>query len=285
MEDGQPSRTALATAAARAAHLAVDQEPWIFEDRLAAVLLGELADELTAVHRANPTAEGPAVMRVAMTTRSRYAENHLAEAVGRGTDQYVLLGAGLDSFAYRSPLAQQLTVFEVDHPATQAWKRARLADAGISVPDQVRFVPVDFAIDSLGDRLAEQDFDPSRLAFVSWLGVTQYLTREAIGATVDEISALSAGAELVVEYLVPAEMRDDAGRIGAEMFMPRAAAWGEPWVTFLTPSDVARLLTTHGMTVVDDVSRKDQIDSRLWERSDALHPHEMGRLVWAVTAR
>lgn len=284
MDAGQPSRTALATAAARAAHLLVDHDPWILEDTLALALLGDLADDLIAAHRAARTAEVLASMRVAMTTRSRYAEDRLAEAIDRGIEQCVLLGAGLDSFAYRSPLARQLRVFEVDHPATQTWKRERLASASIPVSGEVTFVPVDFSIDSLSERLLGMGFDRSRPAFVTWLGVSQYLTEQAIATTLEEISGFASGTELVMEYLLPAELRDAAGQALADFFMPRAAASGEPWLTFATRADMSRLFAARGMVVIDDVGRRDQINASLWERSDGLRPHELGRIVRAVIA-
>jgi methyltransferase (TIGR00027 family) len=168
VDAGRPSRTALATAASRAAHLVVDRDPWIFEDRLASVLLGDLAPDLIAAHRDPGNAEALASMRVAMTTRSRYTEQRLADAVGREIGRYVLLRAGLDSFAYRSPLARGLRVFEVDHPASQAWKRERLAATAIPDPGQVRFVAVDFGIDSLNDRLVDMGSTP--LSRRSWPG-------------------------------------------------------------------------------------------------------------------
>jgi methyltransferase (TIGR00027 family) len=247
-------------------------------------LLGEQIDDLIAPHRDDGTAGVLASLRVAMTTRSRYAESCLAEAVARGVEQCLLLGAGLDTFGYRSPLARRLDVFEVDHPATQMWKRGRLAAAGIPVPDRVRFVPVDFSVDPLSDRLVERGFDRARPTFISWLGVSQYLSEEAIAATLDDISRFAGASELVMEYLVPAEMRDEAGQAVAEFFMPFAAAVGEPWLTFLVPSDAARLLAARAMVVIDDVGRKDQIDPVLWKRSDTLHPHELGRLVRAVVS-
>jgi methyltransferase (TIGR00027 family) len=283
MDAGKPSRTALATAAARAAHLVVDAEPWILEDRLAARLLAGDGGDLIAAHRDDePNAGALAAIRVAMTTRGRYAEDRLAEAVRRGIAQYVLLGAGLDSFAYRSPMARRLRVFEVDHPATQAWKRRRLADAAIAVPDGVRFVAVDFQADPLGERLRELGFDRSQPAFVSWLGVTQYLRPDAIAATLGAIGGLQPGSELVMEYLVPAQLRDRAGQAVADFFMSRAAAVGEPWLTFLTPADVRELLAASGLAVVDDVSRREHVDPSLWRRSDRLAPHELGRLSRAV---
>lgn len=284
MDAGRPSRTALATAAARAAHLVVDGEPWIFEDRLAGVLLGDLAADLIAAHRDPRDAEALASMRVAITTRSRYTEDRLAEAVDGGLAQCVLLGAGLDSFAYRSPLASGLSVFEVDHPASQAWKRQRLAAAAIPHRDRVRFVAADLGVHSLSQRLIDMGFDPSHPAFISWLGVTQYLTAEAIRATLDVIGGLCAGTELVMEYLVPAQMRDGAGRALADFFMPRAAAAGEPWLTFLTPADAVGLLSARGMVVSADVDRREQIDPSLWERSDELRPHQLGRIIRATVA-
>jgi methyltransferase (TIGR00027 family) len=284
VDDGQPSRTALGTAAARAAHLVVDRNPRIFEDTLALALLGDLADGLVGVHGDSKDAENLARMRVAMITRSRYTEDHLAEAVRRGIGQCVLLGAGLDSFAYRSPLVDRLRVFEVDHPATQAWKRQRLAAARIAVPSAVTFVPVDFRVDSLSDRLVEEGFDRSQPAFVSWLGVTQYLTAEAIGTTLDAIGGFAGGTELVIEYLLPGEMRDASGRALADFFMPRTAAFGEPWLTFFTPTGIGELLAARGLVVTEDVGRRDQVGPSLWERSDGLCPHELGRLALAVVA-
>jgi methyltransferase (TIGR00027 family) len=221
---GQPSRTALATAAARSAHLVVDREPWIFEDRLAAALLGDRTRALLAPHHEASSGEAMAAMRVAMTTRARYTENRLLEAARHGIGQYVLLGAGLDSFAYRSALGQQLRVFEVDHPSTQASKRQRFADAAISVPDQLSFVAVDFTVDSVAERLREMGFDRSRPAFVSWLGVTQYLTESAISTTLHAIADLCPGTEVVMDYILPTELRDEAGQALADFFMPRAAA-------------------------------------------------------------
>jgi methyltransferase (TIGR00027 family) len=277
-----PSRTAQATAAARAAHLIVDREPWIFEDTLALALLDESGDDLLAAHREPAGPSALASMRVAMTTRSRYTETRLAAAVDRGVDQYVLLGAGLDSFAYRSSLIDRLRVFEVDRPATQAWKRERLAAAQIPAPDRVDLVAVDFTVDSLEDRLVGSGFDPSRPAFLSWLGVTQYLSTEAIGATLDVIGGFAAGTELVMEYLVPAELRDEAGQELADYFMPSAAASTEPWVTFLTPIETAEALAARSLVVIDDLDREHQIARKLWLRSDRLHPHKLGRLAHAT---
>jgi methyltransferase (TIGR00027 family) len=284
VEDGQPSRTALGTAAARAAHLIVDRDPRIFDDTLALALLGDLAEDLVGLHGDGEDAESLACLRVTMIARSRYTEDRLVEAVRRGIGQCVVLGAGLDSFAFRSPLVGRLRVFEVDHPATQAWKRERLATAGIAVPSAVTFVPVDFRVDSLSERLVDMGFDRSQPAFVSWLGVTQYLTGEAIGATLDVIGGFAPGSELVISYLVPAEMRDASGQALADFYVPLAAAFGEPWLTFFTPSGMREVLAAHGLVVTEDVGHREQVDPSLWERSDGLRPHELGRLTLAVVA-
>jgi O-methyltransferase involved in polyketide biosynthesis len=134
----------------------------------------------------------------------------------------------------------------------------------------------------LSDRLLDAGFDRSRPAFVSWLGVTQYLTEDAIGVTLEEIGGLCAGTELLMEYVVPVELRDGPGRALADYFMPRAAACGEPWLTFLTPADVAGLLAARHMEVLEDVGRSDQIDQWLWKRSDRLRSHQLGRISRAV---
>jgi Leucine carboxyl methyltransferase len=142
MDDRQPSQTALAAAAARAAHLVVDQEPLIFRDPVAAGLIGEPGAEMVGYHQRSGDHIVLAGTRAQVTVRSRYTEQRLAELTDRGLDQYVLLGAGLDSFAYRSPLAPGLRIFEVDHPASQRWKRQLLAAAHLTPPDGLNLVGV-----------------------------------------------------------------------------------------------------------------------------------------------
>ncbi len=285
MEDnGSPSQTALTAAAARAAHLLVDHQPWIFADDLAAVLLGKLADEFIGYHRAHGEHLVLAAARAQATCRSRYAEDRLAAAAARGVTQYVLLGAGLDSFACRSPLAGKVAVFEVDHPATQGWKRERLAEAGLPVPDAVTFVPADLESSSLADCLRQAGFDSSRPAVVGWLGVTLYLTRPAIGRVLAEIGRFAEGTELVTDYMLPAGLRDAAGDTYVEMVSPVAAQRGEPWLTFLAPGDMTALLEGAGFGAVRHVRQRDSVAPELWQRSDALRPLELSMLAHA-TAR
>jgi methyltransferase (TIGR00027 family) len=279
--DGEPSQTALTAAAARAAHLIVDDHPPIFADTLAYDLLGDRAEELLSFHRAHGAHPVLAGARTAAVTRSRYTEDHLAEGISRGIAQYVILGAGLDSYAYRSEHAGQVRVFEVDHPATQRWKRDLLADAGIATPSAVTFVPVDFEGESMAGPLAQNGFDPSRPSFVSWLGVTMYLTHEAIAQVLALVGGFAPGTEVVVDHVLPEDLRDEAGQAYADALMPAAAERGEPWLTFLSSQDMSSLLGEHGFDVVEHVHQRDAIDAALWKRSDALQPSDLSLLTHA----
>ena len=275
--NGEPSLTALTAAAARAAHLIVDNEPVIFADTLAQALLGERAEELISYHRAHGTHPVLAGARAQVTCRSRYAEDRLADAVGRGVDQYVLLGAGLDSFAYRSPLAGRVRVFEVDHPATQDYKRRAW-----ETPGDVRFAGVDFGRDSVGAALGRAGFDAGRPALVSWLGVTMYLDEGAIEETVAVLGGFAPGSELVVDYMLPAGLRDAAGTDMADLVGQAAAGWGEPWRSVFAPEAMAGLLGRHGFGPVRDVRQRDMVPAAAWDRSDSLRPIELSRIAHAV---
>ncbi len=274
--NGQPSLTAFMAAAARAAHLIVDDDPPIFADTLAEAMLGERADELIGFHRAHGTHPILAGARAQVTCRSRYAEDSLAAAISRGVGQYVLLGAGLDSFAGRSRLAAQVRVFEIDHPATQEWKR-RIRPAA----DNVTFVPVDFTRDSLSDRLGRAGFDFAGAAFVSWLGVTMYLEEGAIEQTVSVTGGLAPGSELIVDYMLPAGRRDAAGDSYAEQVGQASAERGEPWLSLFAPDDMADLLSRHGFGPVRDVRQRDMIPVSAWHRSDSLRPADLSRIAHA----
>lgn len=271
----------MTAAAARAAHLIVDAEPLIFRDTLAFALLGERAEELVAYHRLHGTHPVLAGARTAVVTRSRFTEDRLAAG---GLTQYVILGAGLDSYAHRSP-SPHIRVFEVDHPATQEWKKARLAEAGVPHPPTLSYVPVDLEAESFADRLVAQGFDPAVPAFVSWLGVTMYLTREAIGQTLKAVSGFAAGSEIVVDHMLPAELRDAAGQAYVDAVMPTAAEQGEPWLSFLAPPDMAALLREHGLEVVEHVRQRETVDAALWNRADPLRPSDLSILTRACLSR
>jgi methyltransferase (TIGR00027 family) len=275
---------ALTAAAARAAHLIVDDDPPIFADVLASALLGDRADELIGYHRAHGTHIVLSGARAQVTCRSRYTEDRLADSIRRGVTQYVILGAGLDSFAYRSGLAGRVQVFEVDHLATQQWKRRLLSAARIPVPCGVTFVPADFETGSLADRLIQGGFDPSRPALVSWLGVTMYLTRAAISRTLAQISSLAPGTEIIADYMLPASMRDASGTTYAEFVMPETARRGEPWLTFLAPDDMSALLDGNGFGMIEHVRQRDAVDAAMWNRSDSLRPIELSLIAHATVS-
>ncbi len=279
MEDGQPSLTALTAAAARAAHLIVDGEPRIFADTLAASLLGERAEELISFHRLHGTHPVLAGARVQVACRSRYTEDALARA---SVAQYVILGAGLDSFAYRAAAAGRFRVFEVDHPATQEWKRRALAAARVPVPDAVTFVAADLAADSLAGRLAAAGFDPAAPALVSWLGVTMYLTPDAVAATMTAVSGFAPGTELIADYMLPPGMRDEAGAVYGELVARASAERGEPWRSSFAPGEITAMGRQSGFADVRNVRQRDTIPAALWQRPDALRPADLAVLFHGV---
>jgi methyltransferase (TIGR00027 family) len=265
-----PSLMALTSAAARAAHLIVDHEPLIFSDTLAAAFLADRAEELLSYHRSHSSHPVLAGARVTVTTRSRYTEDRLAGALRRGVTQYVILGAGLDSFACRSPLARRVRVIEADHPGTQRWKRRMLADTGTAALGDLRYAEADLEGTALPGQLASAGFDFSRPALVSLLGVTMYLTRTAVAGTLSVIGRCAPGTELIAEYAVPADLRDTRGREYARLVGPAAAERGEPWRTFLDPAEMSALLDRHGFGEVRHVGQHDMVDGSLWSRTDAL---------------
>lgn len=283
MLDNQPSRTALTAAAARAAHLIVDNEPVIFADTLAKEILGDRAEELISAHRDSATHPVQAGARTEVTCRSRFTEERVSAAVSRGVSQYVILGAGLDSFAYRSGRA--VRVFEVDHPATQDIKQWLLRRARIPVPGNLAFVATDFADPaSVVSLLVSAGLDRDRPAVVSWLGVIVYLPAAAITDTAAAIGALAPGTELIADYLLPAHLRDEAARDFAGQVGANAGAKGEPWLSFLAPEDLTAVLRSGGFGDIRHVPQRAAIPGQLWNRTDALRPMSLSCLVHATVA-
>jgi methyltransferase (TIGR00027 family) len=281
---GQPSASALTAAAARAAHLIVDGPPTIFADSLAASLLGGQAEELISYHTRHGTHPVLVGARVQVTCRSRYTEHELARAVGAGVTQYVILGAGLDSFAYRGGLAGRVRVFEVDHPATQRAKRAALAAAGVGEPDGVRYVPADLAGDPLTRCLDAAGFDATAPALVSWLGVTMYLTTEAVAETLAAVARLAPGTELIADYLLPQDARDEAGALYGTLVAQASAERGEPWRSCFMPDQLADLARRTGFDTARAVGQRDTIPARLWQRADSLRPARLAMLFHGTVA-
>jgi methyltransferase (TIGR00027 family) len=212
-----------------------------------------------------------------VVTRSRYVEDEVDRAVRRGVSQYAILGAGLDSFAYRRPeLANVLHVFEVDHPASQAWKRVRLRAAGIGLPPNLTLVPVDFERDSLIDNLRTSGYQADAPGLFSWLGVTMYLSHDAIFSTLRAIAALAPGTEIIVEYNVPKELIDEKTQEVLAVSMTAAQARGEPQGTSFEPAKLAEQVRKIGLTVISDFGPDDTYAQYFKDRTDGLRPLRLG---------
>jgi methyltransferase (TIGR00027 family) len=264
----------------RATHQIVDQ-PHVFHDPLALTILGEVAaGEL----RSDPSRfETSARLRAFVAARSRYAEDELAAAFERGVRQYVLLGAGLDTFAYRNTHANTgLRVFEVDHPATQAWKREQIQAAGIPIPDSLTFVPVDFEKRTLAETLLQSSLSTDEPAFFSWLGVVPYLTAEAARTTLAFIGSLPPNSGVVFDYAVPADSLGPRARAAFDELAGRVARAGEPFQLFFDPADLETMLGSLGFQHIEDLNGA-EIDRRYFsDRTDTLSASGgLGRLVSA----
>ena len=249
MQTGQPSRTARGAAAYRAIHQTLEGGV-IFSDPFAARIL----DEETRA-RLDETAADPSLrpMRLFIAARSRFSEDTLAACVARGVRQVVVLGAGLDTFSLRNPHAGQgVRVFEVDYPATQAWKRERLKQAGLAVPASLTFAPVDFERQSLAEGLKAAGFQADRPAFFQWLGVVPYLTREAVSLTLDFIAGVPE-SEVVFDYAEPLENYPDDRRADVMEVAARAASRGEPWLSLFDPAELSKMLRNKGFGIVEDL--------------------------------
>jgi methyltransferase (TIGR00027 family) len=252
MKHGHASRTAVGAAAHRAAHQTLDGG-MIFADPLAFAILGDDAAE--AIERATERPE-QRPLRLFIAMRSRFAEDSAKVAVAAGVRQTVLLGAGLDTFAYRLEPLQALRVFELDHPATQADKRHRLAAAQIAEPPHVAYVAHDFDRGSFTAALAASGLDPRARTFVMWLGVTAYLTEAAIGATLAEIAHLAGGADVVFDYVNPSATIDDVeSRRAFEALASRAAELDEPFRGALDTLALHERARTLGFVEIEDLDR------------------------------
>ena len=278
MQVGRPSRTAWAAAAHRAAHQVLEQGR-IFADPLALRILSE--DTATITRWAEEQSTGRR-MRIFIAARTRYAEDTLAAAVARGVGQVVVLGAGLDTYAYRTTLGDRLRIFEVDHPATQAWKRQRLAEAAIPVPASLTFAPVDFERESLAEGLAAAGFDPRQRTFFTWLGVVPYLAEEAARRTLGFIAGLPHGAHVVFDYSDPPASLPPEWRTAHARRAARVAAIGEPWVYYLERGMLRDMLMALGFSEIEDLGPK-QIATLYFPSLANSLPDKGGHIVHAAT--
>ena len=270
----EASRTALGVAALRAAHRVLDAEPWILDDPIAIRLLDPAAlpkamDEARLQH---PAARA---LRAHVLLRSRVAEERLEAACAEGVAQCVVLGAGLDTFAYRQPTwASVLRIFEVDHPRSQENKRARVRAAGIEAPSNLTHAPIDFERTALDEGLRLAGFDAEKPAFFSWLGVTMYLTRPAVEAVFSFVGGLPKGSRMVLTFAQP----EDGG---TSRLADMAASVGEPWITRFTPEELKAELLRAGFGSVHILTPEEAHDRFFQGRSDGLPAPRRASIAYA----
>jgi methyltransferase (TIGR00027 family) len=278
----------------RAAHLFLDGSPPIFRDDFALALSGcsgEAEGLALLQERYEPVARKfgkefceffQGVLRSAMTVRSRYTEETVEAALQRGLNQYVVLGAGLDSFALRRrDLADRLDVYEVDHPATQQWKRTRIGALGIPLPSNLIFVPVDFEQQTLVDALRSSSYRDDEPAIFSWLGVVMYLTKDAVRKTLRDIAMMATGSEIVTQYSVPPELLDEPHRRYLAGVAAITRAIGEPWINNYTSDELAQELEQQGFDQIEHFGPEEAYARYFAGRSDSLPCQAVHRLIHA----
>jgi len=285
MANGQtagPESSAVRVALWRALHLQVDAAPHVLED--------EVGLQLAAPDdgwRSRPDMDpvGTRGYRAAILSRARFVEDLVAEQAGHGVAQYVILRAGLDTFAQRRPeIASRLRVFELDQPGPQAWKRQRLLELGYGMPDWLRLVPTNF--ESSKDwwaQLAAADFDPSQAAVVVSTGVTMYLTQEATAATLHQLAGLAPGSTLAMTFLLPPEVLDEAERTTFQATRTGARAAGTPFISFYSPQDMLALARDAGFKDAQHVSGSVLAERYFAGRTDGLRPSTGEDVLLATT--
>jgi len=279
----QADSTAVRVALWRALHVQVDPPPHVFEDETGLRLI---APEHGWRDRPDMDPRFTSGFRASIVARARFIEDLVVEEASRGASQYVILGAGLDSFAQRRPeIASRLKVFEVDPPGPQAWKRQRLIELGFGIPAWLRLVPVDFeAGDSWWERLAAAGFDPRQPAVVVSTGVSMYLTKEANAATLGQVAGLARGSTFAMTFLLPLELADPEARPGLELAAKGARASGTPFISFFTPTELLTLAREAGFRELQHVSAATLAQRYFAGRPDGLRPPNNAEELLVATA-
>lgn len=278
---GEPSLTAQGAALHRAAHQLLER-PLVFHDQLALDILGPGRRVLLEASLQRRQMAGSRVMRAFLVMRSRYAEDELAAAFAGGTRQYVVLGAGLDTFAYHNPFGERLRVFEVDHPATQDWKRNQLQEQAIAVPPGVSYVPVDFERDALGDCLDRAGFDRSAPACISWLGVSMYLTREAVMETLRFVGQSCArGSQIVFDFAPPDDQLSQMELLRRNFWASKVSKAGEPWISNFDAEALAADLLSVGFSHASSFGASEANERYFTGRTDGFRVAGSGRIMKA----
>jgi methyltransferase (TIGR00027 family) len=281
-QEGAPDNTAVRVALWRALHVAVDAPPHVIEDEIGL----KLAAPDEGWRKRPDMSPFTRPFRASIVARARFVEDQVAEQVARGVGQYVILGAGLDTFAQRrSDLTQRLRVFEIDRPGPQAWKRRRLVQLGFGVPAFLQMVPVDFESGEawLGP-LTSSGFDRAQPAVVASTGVSMYLTQDAIAATLRQVAGLAPGTTLVMSFMLPIEMAEPELRPGIERAAAGARANGTPFISFFTPSEMLALAREAGFACVRHVSADALTERYFAGRTDGLRPPSNAEELLVATA-
>lgn len=282
IDDDAPDSTAVRVALWRALHVELDAAPHVLED----VVGLQLADPDEGWrNRGDLHPMGTRGFRAAIVARARFLDDLVAEQVAAGLDQYVLLGAGLDTLALRRPeLAAALRIFEIDQPGTQAWKRRRLVETGLGVPESLRMVPVDFeSREPWWDTLVTAGFDPTRAALVASTGVSMYLTKETTAATLRQLAGIASGSTVVMSFLLPLELVAAADQPGLEMSTKGAAASGTPFIRFYAPDELVAMARDAGFPEARHLPSTTLADRYFAGRADGLRPSTGEDLLVAST--
>jgi methyltransferase (TIGR00027 family) len=276
-----PDSTAVRTALWRALHLEVDSPPHVLDDRIGLQLAGPDRDWR---HWPDMNEYATPGVRASIVARARFIEDLVTEQADHGVGQYVLLGAGLDTFAQRRPeIASRITVFEVDQPGPQAWKRQRLLELGFGIPEWLRLVPVDFETTSWWDRLLANGFDAAEPTVVASLGVSMYLTREATAATLRQSAALSSGSTLAMTFMRPVELVDPEEQAMHRATNAAARASGTPFISYYAPDEILAMARDSGFKTARRVSAADYTQRYFADRTDGLRPFTTEELLVAST--
>jgi methyltransferase (TIGR00027 family) len=276
-----PDNTAVRVALWRAIHVQIDSQPHVLEDEIGLKLVDPAEGWRQRPDMDPNFTRG---FRAAIVSRARFIEDLVFEKMSHGLNQYVILGAGLDTFAQRRPdVASKLQIFEIDQPLTQAWKQQRLTELGFSLPSWLHFVPVDFETGrSWQEQLVNSSFDKTKPALVSSTGVSMYLTKEANAASLRQIATLAPGTTLAMTFLLPKELIEPEDRLGLEISEKGARASGTPFLSFFEPNEIMKMAREAGFSEVRHVSGTDLTQRYFAGRADDLRPSSGENLLIAT---
>lgn len=277
-----PDSTAVRTALWRALHVEIDAPPHVLEDRVGLQLV---APDDTWRERPDMDPVGTRGFRAAIVARARFVEDRLTEQAADGVSQYVILGAGLDTVAQRRPdLGASMRIFEVDQPGTQAWKRLRLEELGLPIPDWLHYVPIDFESEAnWWEGLAAAGFEPGQRTVVASTGVAMYLSKDTTAATLRQLAALAPGSMLAMSFLLPVDLIDKVDQSGLATSSRGARASGTPFVSFFTPDELVTMAVEAGFAEVRHVPGKNLAERYFSGRPDGLRPSSGEDFIVATT--